>query len=117
MSTPGPMRSRRLARACGGCDARHNVNVVLGRIALAEGDVGSAKEYLLAAGRVEGSAVLGSFGPNMALAKELLEHGEREAVLEYFNLCSRFWDSEELGAWADLVRAGRIPDFGGNLVY
>ncbi len=106
-----------LGEPCGGCDARHKVNVVLGRIALAEGDVGSAKAHLLAAGRVDGSPVLGSFGPNMALAKELLEHGERETVLEYFELCSRFWDPEKLGVWADLVRAGRIPDFGGNLLY
>ena len=66
---------------------------------------------------VDGSPVLGSFGPNTALAKELLEHGERETVLEYFELCSRFWDPEKLGVWADLVRAGRIPDFGGNLLY
>lgn len=78
---------------------------------MAEGDVGRAKEHLLAAGGDSGSRVLGSFGPNMMLAEELIERGEREAVLEYLELCSRFWDLDRIGAWADLVRAGRTPDF------
>ena len=98
-------------------DVRHHANVVLGRIALAEGDVGGAKEHLLASARVPVSPVLGSFGPTMALALELLEHGEQSAVLEYFELCSGFWDPDRLGTWADLVRAGRTPGFGGNLWY
>ena len=98
-------------------DVRHQANLVLGRIALVEGDVDRAKEHLLAAGRVAGSPTLGSFGPSMVLARELIEVGEREAVLEYFELCSRFWDSDRLGRWADLVRAGGTPDFGVNLHY
>ena len=98
-------------------DVRHAANIVLGRIALAEGDVGSAKEHLLASARVPVSPVLGSFGPKMTLALELLEHGEQSAVLDYFDLCSGFWDPDTLGTWADLVRAGRTPDFGGNLWY
>ncbi|MDE0008320.1 MAG: hypothetical protein OXS50_08575 [Gammaproteobacteria bacterium] len=106
-----------MGSSCEYCDAHHQANVVLGRIALAEGDVATAREHLLAAGRVEGSPVLGSFGPNMALARDLLQHGEREAVLAYFDLCSHFWDSDKLADWTVLVRAGRMPDFGGNLVY
>ena len=115
--------AERVLDACGACDgwrradALHQVNIVLGRVALAEADVASAREHLLAAGRVEGSPVLGSFGPNMALAKELLERGERDAVLEYLGLCSRFWDRKRLGVWAGVVRAGRTPDFGSNLIY
>ena len=115
--------AERVLDACGACDgwrradAQHQVNIVLGRVALAEADVASAREHLLAAGRVEGSPVLGSFGPNMALAKELLERGERDAVLEYLGLCSRFWDRKRLGVWAGVVRAGRTPDFGSNLIY
>lgn len=115
--------AERVLDACGACDgwrradALHQVNVVLGRVALAEADVARAREHLLAAGRVEGSPGLGSFGPNMALAKELLERGERDAVLEYFGLCRRFWDRKRLGVWAGVVRAGRIPDFGSNLDY
>lgn len=96
-------------------DVRHHANLVLGRIALAEDDVARAKVHLLAAGRVAGTATLGSFGPNMKLAHDLLERGEREVVLEYFELCSRFWDPERLADWADLVEKGRIPDFGHSL--
>jgi hypothetical protein len=55
----------------------------------------------------------------MSLAKELLECGEPEAVLRYFELCRIFWGShgEVLDRWTEDVRAGRIPQFGANLVY
>lgn len=95
----------------------HHGNLILGRIALRAGDVAKAKEHLLAAGKTSGSAGLNSFGPNMTLAKELLEKGERMAVLEYFKLCANFWKEDRLDAWATEVRAGKTPDFGANLEY
>ena len=106
-----------MGSSCEACDAQHQANMILGRIVFAEGDTAAAKEHLLAAGRVEGSPVLGSFGPNVALARDLLKHGEHAAVLAYFDLCSHFWDSDKLADWTALVRAGRTPDFGANLVY
>src|SRR5262249_1961283 len=42
----------------------HIGNIVLGQIALTNGDANSAKEHLLAAARVPGSPSLGSFGPD-----------------------------------------------------
>ena len=64
---------------------------------------------------------MNSFGPNMALAKELVELGEREIVLEYFELCSKFWNTDsakdKLRVWSKQVAEGRIPDFGANLIY
>lgn len=99
----------------------HHGNLVLGRIALREGNIEAAKSRLIAAGKTPGSPQLNSFGPNMALAKALLEIGEREAVLEYFRLCSKFWNSdrakEKLDNWSVLSAAGRIPDFRANLDY
>ena len=99
----------------------HHGNLVLGRIALREGNIEEAKSRLTAAGNTPGSPQLNSFGPNMALAKALLEIGEREAVLEYFRLCSKFWNSdrakEKLDKWGALAAAGRIPDFRANLDY
>lgn len=95
----------------------HKANIILGRVALIENDVALARYHLLEAGKVEGSAPLGSFGPNMSLAAELLERGEKDVVLEYFELCSKFWPSEKLADWAAMVKGGRMPDFGGNLVY
>ena len=80
-------------------------------------DVELAKRHLLEAGKVSGSPQLGSFGPNMRLAADLLERGEREVVLEYFRLCASFWPRDELKDWAALVEGGRTPDFGANLIY
>ena len=100
-------------------NAIQDANQVLGRIALANGDIAEAKRRLLASADSPGSPQLNSFGPNMQLAKELLEKGERDAVLEYFNLCEKFWKlhNGRLAAWAETVKSGGIPDFGPNLMY
>jgi len=95
----------------------HHGHLILGRLALRAGDLDKAKEHLLAAGDTPGSPQLNSFGPNMTLAKELLEKGERQAVLEYFKRCGSFWQRAELEAWSKEVQAGKIPDFGPNLEY
>lgn len=95
----------------------HWANLVLGRIALVDGDPATAGEYLLAAGRVAATPAMSTFGPNMRLAQELLQHGERDVVLEYFELCARFWKRDRLDEWASAVREGRVPDFDANLWY
>ena len=60
-----------------------------------------------------------SFGPNLTLAKDLLEHGERDTVLEYLMLCRKFWkmDRGKLDMWIYQVMDGKNPDFGANLLY
>ncbi len=96
-------------------DHTHHGNLVLGRLALAAGDVEEAGAHLLAAADVERpSPVLGSFGPEMGLAKLLLERGESEIVLEYFRRCGRFWEhgQEQLAEWTRAVEAGETPDLG-----
>jgi hypothetical protein len=77
----------------------------------------TVKQYLIASARTTGSPVLGSFGPNMSLAKELLEQGEKEAVLEYLGLCASFWKNDKLTTWVQQVNQGWIPDFSANLNY
>jgi hypothetical protein len=98
-------------------DATHIGNLVLGQLALTEGDVEKAKVSLLAAGDVPGSSVLNSFGPNMLLAKELLKRGERETVVQYLDACGRFWkrQDEKLEQWKQIIAHGGMPDFGPNL--
>ncbi len=98
-------------------NAIHDGNSVLGRVRLRQGKIAEAKNYLLMAGKTPGSPQLNSFGPNMSLAKELLEKGERDVVLQYFELCSEFWKSgaKKLQDWSEVVKGNRTPDFGANL--
>ncbi len=101
-------------------NATHVGNLVLGRLALLGGDAGKAKEHLLAAGRVPpGSATLMSFGPNMLLASELIERGERDAAVEYLDLCAKFWKKQDgrIEGWKGVIREGAMPNFGANLGY
>ena len=97
----------------------HKANILLGRVELRNGDVAAAKKRLLAAGRVNDGVTLSSFGPNMSLAKDLLEKGERDVVLQYLDLCARFWTSDrgQLAKWKAEIQAGSVPNFGANLSY
>jgi len=100
-------------------DGIQNGNLVLGRIAVREGRIQEAGQRLLAAGNSPGCPTMDSFGPNMSLAKDLLEKGQRRVVLEYFGLCRRFWKNDfgKLDDWERKVKSGKIPDFGANLDY
>lgn len=58
----------------------------------------------------------------MSLAKELLELGEPSVVLEYFDLCNKFWqpqmqDMTGADQWENQIESGQIPDFKANMVY
>jgi hypothetical protein len=88
-------------------------------VSLRKGDVAQAKVHLLESGKSSGSPTLMSFGPNMSLAKGLLESGERDTVLEYFEECRTFWKmgAAKLDEWSARVRNGEIPNFGSNLRY
>lgn len=99
--------------------AVHDGNMILGRLALRRNDVNQAKMYLLKAGRTAGGGTLSSFGPNMSLAKELFERGEREAVVQYLQLCKKFWTypRNPLDQWIQDIREGRQPNFAQNLNY
>jgi hypothetical protein len=102
--------------------ATHQSLITLGRVALKSGDSRRAREYLVAAARTgseTGSFRLRGFGPNMALAKEMLDQGQREPVLEYFTLCADFWEGgrERLATWSTDVKQGKQPEFGANLLY
>jgi len=108
------------ARAAGQWDDGnriHQANIMMGRSALRGGDLETARSCLLAAGHTPGSPQLDSFGPNMSFAREMLEAGERETVLEYLKLCRSFWKADEgrLNRWTQEIKEGRIPDFGPSL--
>ena len=102
---------------CG--EAVFHANIIMGQAAMREGRLDDAKRFLLEGGKSAGSPTLDTFGPNMSLAKELLEKGEQQVVLEYFDLCRSFWEMHRgrLDQWSREVSEGRIPEFGANLVY
>jgi len=94
-------------------------NFVLGRLALLDGDVALAEEYLLLAGDTKGSIVLDTSGPNMSLARELLKRSRRETVLKFLAQCGRFWTDDHglLAKWSAEIENGEMPVFGTNLFY
>ena len=100
-------------------NAIHKANSGLGRIALRQGDKVAARAYLLASAKSDGSPQMNTFGPNMILAKEMLEAGEKEAVLEYLQLCGKFWSMEDgrLAVWKRMIGDGRKPNFGARLLF
>jgi thiol-disulfide isomerase/thioredoxin len=91
----------------------HEGHTLLGRIDVKRGNLASAREHLLAAGRTPGSPQLNSFGPKWTLARELLSQGETDVVLQYVSLCRAFWKSgsNRLDEFAATIRAGATPDF------
>jgi len=105
----------------GGIDGQStfDCNIVLGQVALRNGNVTEAAEYLIASGKSSGSPALNSSGPNMSLAKELLEKGQSDVVLEFFTLCKRFWinHAKLLDTWSETVQKGGVPNFGTHQQY
>ena len=60
-----------------------------------------------------------SFGPDMSLARFMLEKGDKETVLKYLDLCDKFWTlgGDKLTLWRKQINADEMPDFGSNLGY
>lgn len=93
-------------------DSIHIGNIVLGLVALSrDSDVAASKQYLLLAAKTKGSLTLDRWGPNLALAKALIDRGEREAVLEYFQSCQTFvTKNPKLNDWIAMLKGGGTPD-------
>ncbi len=91
----------------------HDGNCILGRIALREGDIDTAEQFLGKASRSPGSPSLNSFGPRMDLAQDLLDRGKRRSVLNYLWQCHRFWNGISgtpfILLWTALISVGMKP--------
>lgn len=122
-------------------NAVHAAHLVLGRIAADAGQMAEAKRHLFESvsslpytfeqGKQQpweepirkrpyrASPQMDTFGPDMSLALVLLNKGEKEAVLKYFELCGKFWSmgDKHLERWRANIQAGEIPEFRANLVY
>jgi tetratricopeptide (TPR) repeat protein len=94
--------------------ATQRANTILGRVAVRSGDMSAAKRYLLASSGPEAGKDVLLAGPTMVLAKELLEQGEKEAVLQYLENCLRIWPRGQsaLEIWINDVQNDKVPKFG-----
>jgi hypothetical protein len=94
--------------------AMQRANTILGRVAIRSGDLQSAKQYLLDSSGAQAGKDVALSGPTMILAKELLEQGEREAVIQYLNNCLILWPHGDnvLQIWIEDVKKGKTPNFG-----
>lgn len=90
-------------------NALYTGNSVLGQIALAQGDIPSAKTYLAAAGDSPGSPQLNSFGPDLTLAQQLLAKGEKDAVIAFLGKIAKFWKGheEKIQDWQKAIQQGQ----------
>lgn len=92
-------------------------HTVLGLLALQRGNVEQAIQELHASAKNRGSPQLGSFGPTMRLAKELLLQGRSEEVIAFLHQCLAFWKmgNEWVEVWEKKIRRGLVPNFFMNL--
>jgi hypothetical protein len=89
----------------------------LGRAALLRGDYEGAKQYLLEASKVKGSPALSTFGPNLWLARSLLDHGETGTVVQFLMACKAFWTRpvrDRLDTWISEIQQGKMPTLSPN---
>ena len=100
-------------------NAIHKANLYKGLIALEYGKPDEAAAFLHASGNTPGSPQLDTFGPNMLLAKALLDHGHKQVVLEYIEQLRDFWGMHDgkLDQWKAQIENGENPNFGANLKY
>lgn len=83
-------------------------HTILGRIALVRGDVARARAHLLDSARIQ----IPQFIPGMALAQDLLEHGERDTVVQFLELCRAFWKNDRgfIDHFVPVIQRGGKPD-------
>src|SRR2546421_10604105 len=94
--------------------AVQRANTILGRVALRADDLAGAKHYLFNSLDSGAPRDIAFSGPIFILAKELIERGEREAVLQYLGNCLALWPRGEpiLRMWMAEIQEGKTPNLG-----
>jgi hypothetical protein len=96
-------------------DMLHKTNIARAWLALKVGDKEEAVTFLLKAAQVSSTPVLGSFGPDKTLIRELYKQGEKEAVLEYLERVSAFWNTdsalEYIELWQKMIKRNCLIQF------
>lgn len=96
-------------------DAAHVAHQVLGRVALRDSRLDEAKRQLMESASTPGPRLM-DYGPKLGLASELLQKGERQAVLDYFKACAKFWNRNRLDEWSREITEGKTPEFPTNML-
>lgn len=94
--------------------APQRANIILGRVALRSNDIPGSEQYLLDSAGPAAARDFAVSGPILILAKELLEKGERDAVLGYLEKCLPLWPrgQDALEIWIADIKRGSTPNFG-----
>jgi beta-lactamase regulating signal transducer with metallopeptidase domain/tetratricopeptide (TPR) repeat protein len=94
-------------------DNLYEGNLVLGLLAVREGNLDAAEIYLLQAAEAFGFAGMHRVSPDMSLAKDLLSYGRRDTVLEFLRKGEKVVNTDLLpfSQWIQEMEEGRSPDF------
>jgi hypothetical protein len=94
-------------------DAIYAGNLILAQAALDTNDLAGAKRYLLAAAASPGSKAIEEKGLDTAVARVLLQKGEKDTVLEYLHRGRTLWPkgAQAITRWENAIKAGRQPNF------
>jgi hypothetical protein len=96
-----------------GANAHYDMNQVRGQVALRRGRTEEAVAYLHRAAETRGSPQLATFGPQLRLARELLEAGHAEAVRAFLMSVRGFWLGPPATAFLDdaiaTIDRGELP--------
>jgi transposase-like protein len=87
--------------------------IILGKVALARGDVDAAERHLLDAAATWPGDSKKTYGPDFQLAAALLREDRAAAVLSYLRASRRFTVliEEQIDHWIRQIEDGRTPDF------
>ena len=94
-------------------DAIMEGNTIKGRLLLQHKDLAGAKAALTASISAAGeSGLIRSYGPKTDLAQDLLNAGERDAVIQFLSSCKPFWalHGGRLDLWIAAIRGGGNPE-------
>jgi hypothetical protein len=90
--------------------AVHDGHIVLGKVALARGDLDEASRRLLLAGKASSRSdgTMATIGPDRWLAQDLLNRGRTDAVVDYLLACRDAWTlgRSNVDTWIGEIRAG-----------
>ena len=93
-------------------------NLILSQAALDKNNNAAAGKYLLQAATSLGVREVADNGPDMTVARVLIERGDKDTVIEYLRRCRNLWPKGAplLDRWQTQIRNGRTPNFNNRTI-